>query len=117
MLVRFSEIVWDLDEPDFDELGGSEVEKELRDQEWLGNQVGLPPTSCVLDVGDDVDVADIQRIIYGAGQLKAEELILHQVIQQELAAQIAAQHGFTVDPRSLAARFQEHDDKTSGLKG
>ena len=34
-----------------------------------------------------------------------------------LAAQIAAQHGFTVDPRSLAARFQEHDDKTSGLKG
>lgn len=38
--------------------------------------------------GDDVDAADIQRIIYGAGQLKAEELILHQAIQQELAAQM-----------------------------
>lgn len=34
-----------------------------------------------------------------------------------LAAQIAAQHGFTVDPRSLAARFQQHDDDISGLKG
>ena len=39
-------------------------------------------------VGDDVDIEDIRRIIQGAGELKAEELILHQVIQQELAAQM-----------------------------
>lgn len=39
-------------------------------------------------VGDDVDIEDIRRIIQGAGELKAEEMILHQVIQQELAAQM-----------------------------
>ena len=38
--------------------------------------------------GDDVNAEDIHRIIYGAGQLKAEEMMLHQAIQQELAAQM-----------------------------
>lgn len=35
----------------------------------------------------------------------------------QLAAQLAAQHGFNVDPRSLAARFQQHDDDMNNLKG
>lgn len=34
----------------------------------------------------------------------------------QLAAEIAAQHGFKVDPRSLAARFQQHEDDIN-LKG
>ena len=38
--------------------------------------------------GDDVTPEDLRRIIYGAGELKSQELILHQAIQQELAAQM-----------------------------
>ena len=38
--------------------------------------------------GDEVDAEDIRRIVYGAGELKAQEMMLHQAIQQELAAQM-----------------------------
>lgn len=35
----------------------------------------------------------------------------------QLAAQLAAQHGYSLDPRTLAARFQQHEDDMSNLKG
>lgn len=34
-----------------------------------------------------------------------------------LAAELAAQHGYDLDPRSLAARFQKHEDDQSNLRG
>lgn len=37
---------------------------------------------------DDMDAEGIRRLIYGAGELKVEELLLHQAFQQELAAQM-----------------------------
>lgn len=35
----------------------------------------------------------------------------------QLAAQLAEQYGYNVDQRSLAARFQQHEDEMSNLKG
>lgn len=35
----------------------------------------------------------------------------------QLAAQLAAQHGYSLDPRTLAARFQQHEDDMNNLKG
>jgi len=35
----------------------------------------------------------------------------------QLAAQVAAQYGYNLDQRNLAARFQQHEDDMSNLKG
>lgn len=98
MLVRFSEIVWDLDAPDFDELEGSEAEKEAVYQEWLDAQSGLPPVVCVLDVPDDVDVslqgADLLSDKFGWCVLSFQFAPCYQVMLGGLPVVVAVEGKF-----------------------
>ena len=52
---------------------------------------------------DDMDAEGIRRLIYGAGELKVEELLLHQIFQQELAAQMT----FEDLPEELQMKVRE----------